>query len=463
MSVEILGRHARSALLTFCLALVVSAAALTASAHPARPAPAQAFPQIPAASGTRFDYLVIILMENHNLCDILESCGGSARYMSNLAGAWGLAQEDHYCNVNPSLPNYLCLSGGSDFGCGGYDGGPNSNACTSTAWSAPNIVDRLEGAGLTWKAYMEDMPSNCYGANSGDYAVRHNPFVYYNDIVSNPTRCGRIVPAGASDSALINDLASTTTASNYMWLTPNTCNDMHSCPIGTGDAYLADLVQRILSSPVFTSQRAALLITFDEGYQGQPIYTAWAGRVVMPAYTSANAYDHFSVLATIESNWNLRNLTTKDAGAAPMNEFFTPTPSASDTVAPAITIDSPSNTSNVLSPLAVAGSAFDNIAIRSIELRVDGGPWAAATGTTSWSASLTLATGNHTLDARATDFAGNQKTFGISVRVTGQSAGGIDFVAFAPEIVAGLIVAVVVVALVLRRRKKREPPSEPRG
>src|SRR5256886_10765848 len=84
------------------------------------------------------------------------------------------------------------------YGCGGYDGDPNSNACTSTAWSAPNDLDRLEGAGLTWKAYMEDMPGNCYGVNSGDYAVRHDPFVYYNDIVSDPTRCARIVPAGAS-------------------------------------------------------------------------------------------------------------------------------------------------------------------------------------------------------------------------------------------------------------------------
>jgi len=464
VSGEILGRHASSTLLTFCLAVLLSAAALKASADPARPAPLQAFPRVPAVSGTNFDYLVIILMENHNLCDILESCGGSARYMSNLAGAWGLAQNDHYCNVNPSLPNYLCLSGGSDFGCGGYDGNPNSNACTSTAWGALNIVDRLEGAGLTWKAYMEDMPGNCYGANSGDYAVRHNPFVYYSDIVSAPARCARIVPAGASDSALINDLASTTTASNYMWLTPNKCNDMHSCPIGTGDAYLSDLVQRILSSPVFTSQRAALLITFDEGYQGQPIYTAWAGRVVMPAYTSSNAYDHFSVLATIESNWNLPNLTANDGGAAPMNEFFTPTPPASDTVLPAITIDSPSNRSRVLSPLSITGTAFDNIAIRTVEVRADGGPFSAlATGTTSWTVSLTLATGNHTLEARATDFAGNQKMVGISVTVTGQAAGGIDLVAFAPVIAVGLIVAVVAVALVLRRRKKRKPPSEPRG
>ena len=146
-----------------------------------------------------------------------------------------------------------------------------------------------------------------------------------------------------------------------------------------------------------------------------------------------------------------------------MNEFFTPTPPASDTVPPAIMIDSPANRSSVLTPLSVTGTAFDNIAIRSIELRVDGGPWAVATGTTSWSAPLTLAIGNHTLDARATDFAGNQKTVGISMRVTGQSVGGIDFVAFAPEIVAGLIVAVIAVALILRRRKTRKPPNEPRN
>src|SRR5207244_9282009 len=117
--------------------------------------------------------------------------------------------------------------------------------------------------------------------------------------------------------------------SNQIDITSIKCNQMYSCPIATADAYLPDLAQRILSSQVFTSQRAALLITFDEGYQGQPVYTAWAGRVVIPAYTSSNAYDHFSVLATIESNWNLPNLTANDGGAAPMNEFFTPTPPAS--------------------------------------------------------------------------------------------------------------------------------------
>ena len=148
-----------------------------------------------------------------------------------------------------------------------------------------------------------------------------------------------------------------------------------------------------------------------------------------------------------------------------MNEFFTATPPASDTVPPAITIDSPSNRSSVLSPLGVTGTAFDNIAIRTVEVRADGGPWTPATGTTSWSASLTLATGNHTIDARVTDFSGNQNTSEISVTVTGQSAGGpgIDLVAIASVIAVAMIVAVVAVALIVRRRKKREPPSEPRG
>ena len=281
-----------------------------------------------ATSGINFDYVMIILMENHNICDIYTHCGGTGTYMTALADAYSIARQDNYCNVNPSLPNYLCLSGARDFGCSGYDGGPNSNPCTNSAWNSPNIIDRILGAGLTWKAYMEDMPSNCYTSDSGNYAVRHNPFVYYNDIVSNSTRCNQVVPAGTAGSALVADLASTSTASNYMWFTPNTCNDMHDCDIPTGDTYLSVLVPLILGSNVFLTQRAALLLTFDEGY-GQPIYTVWAGPVVKTAYTSSTAYSHYSVLSTIESNWNLPSLTTNDQNATNMNEFFT-TPTGPD-------------------------------------------------------------------------------------------------------------------------------------
>src|SRR2546427_6107247 len=279
-----------------------------------------------AATGLYFDYLVTIVMENKDLCDVLTYCGGSAPYLTNLADAWGIADQDRYCNVNPSLPNYLCLTGGSDFGCGGYSGDPNSNACTSAAWNAPNIVDRLESAGLTWKAYMEDMPSNCYARDSGEYAVRHNPFVYYKDIATNASRCARVVPSGISAGALLQDLGSTANASNYMWFTPNDCHNMHSCDPSIGDAYMSVLVPKIFSSTIFQTTRAALLITFDEAY-GFPIYAVWAGPVAKTTYASSYGYTHFSVLATIESTWTRPPLTSNDRDAPHMGEFFLGQPS----------------------------------------------------------------------------------------------------------------------------------------
>jgi len=319
--------------------LLLSLVLFTASAQLTRTTPFPTVVRRSAAAGAYFDYVLVILMENHNLCDILTSCGGAASYLSGFASSYGLATQDLYCSVHPSLPNYLCLSGASDFGCQGYDGDPQSNSCTNQAWNATNLVDHLETNGLTWKAYMEDMPSNCYATNSGDYAVRHNPFVYYGDIRNDATRCARVVPAGpsaGSDATLLSDLGSTSTASNYMWLTPNIRNDMHSSSISKGDTYMSVLVPQILDSAVFKTTKAALYVTFDEGTSTNPspIYTVWAGPVAKTGYSSSFGYNHFSFLATVEANWNLTNLTANDRDAPNMTEFFVGQPSRGVSVPP---------------------------------------------------------------------------------------------------------------------------------
>src|SRR2546430_6273031 len=114
---------------------------------------------------------------------------------------------------------------------------------------------------------MGDMRSNCTAGTRGKSAVRHNPFVYYQDIATTASRCARVVPSGNAASILLNDLGSTTTASNYLWFTPNDCNNMHSCSGSIGDMYISILVPNILSSTVFQTTRAALLITLDERYR----------------------------------------------------------------------------------------------------------------------------------------------------------------------------------------------------
>lgn len=63
--------------------------------------------------------------------------------------------------------------------------------------------------------------------------------------------------------------------------------------------------------------------------------------------------------------------------------------------------------------LVVSGSASDNVSVASVEVAVDGGPYAPAVGTGSWSFTVemgALAAGTHTITALASDAAGNRST-----------------------------------------------------
>ncbi|TLZ68302.1 MAG: hypothetical protein E6K12_01905 [Methanobacteriota archaeon] len=358
-------------------------------------------------TGVNFDYVLTIMLENKAICDILTSCNGSAPYLTSLAAASGLATHYHGC-ISPSLGNYLCITSGSTFGCTA-DSLPNASACTREAWNATNLVDRLVAANLTWKSYQENMPSDCFAGNQYPYAAKHNPFVYYKDIATNATRCARDVPSGTSNQLLLSDLGSTTTASNYMWYTPNLCHDMHDCNVTAGDTFLSGLVPQILNSTVFQTQRAALLITFDEdgGGRGSPdLYTVWAGPAVKHGFQSNVPYDHYSALRTIEANWNLAPLTANDTAAVPMNEFFPGLPTARFVTSPTwpkgnttVTFNGSSSSSDV--PNATLQYRWD---------WTDDGTW-----DTNWSATPTAthvygSSGLYTAALQVQDIHGTNKT-----------------------------------------------------
>ena len=81
-----------------------------------------------------------------------------------------------------------------------------------------------------------------------------------------------------------------------------------------------------------------------------------------------------------------------------------------DTQAPTLTVSNPANGTTVSGPLGVTGTAADNTQVAKVEVRVDGGSWMAASGTSSWSRSLDTASypdGDHTITARVTDAHGN--------------------------------------------------------
>ncbi|MCX5726698.1 MAG: Ig-like domain-containing protein [Candidatus Saganbacteria bacterium] len=95
----------------------------------------------------------------------------------------------------------------------------------------------------------------------------------------------------------------------------------------------------------------------------------------------------------------------------------TATVTVPDVVGPAITITYPADKSVVNSnPITVTGTASDNQSVSKVEVRVNGGAWSLATGTTSWSRPVNLTPGPNIIDIKATDGQGNAncKTITIS-------------------------------------------------
>jgi hypothetical protein len=77
-----------------------------------------------------------------------------------------------------------------------------------------------------------------------------------------------------------------------------------------------------------TSQ-CLLVITWDENEGGgdNRVATILAAEgVVPPGFQSQAAYNHYSLLRTVEAAWDLAPLTANDAQAAVMADFFPASP-----------------------------------------------------------------------------------------------------------------------------------------
>ncbi|MGN6870175.1 MAG: alkaline phosphatase family protein [Solirubrobacteraceae bacterium] len=244
-------------------------------------------------------HIAVIVMENHEYGDVIGS--HSAPYINSLARRYGLA-TGMYAITHPSLPNYLALTGGSTFGI--------DSDCTDCSVGATSIVDQLERAHLTWRAYMEDLPRPCFtGASARDYAKKHDPFAYYTRVTRDPARCANIVPlTRLSADERTGELPS------YAWISPNLCHDMHDCSVSTGDRFLAGLVPSLVRA---LGPRGLLFLTWDEGSSddgccrlasGGHIVTIVAGGGARAHGRLTTPTDHYSVLQTIEDLLGLRRL-----------------------------------------------------------------------------------------------------------------------------------------------------------
>ena len=266
--------------------------------HAAPPSP------ISVETSNNFDQLVVVLMENRNLNEVY----GPATYMTQLADTFAFS-TGWTSLANPSQPNYIALIGGSTFGISGDGNHPNLNH--------PTIVDIMENTSKTWKAFAEDASGTGCGLNP-PRGEDHFPFLSFTTITGNASRCANLLP-GSSNEVISAFNAGT----NFIWLTPNDCNNMHSCSVAHGDAWIASWVPALLAA--MAGKKAALLITFDEGYTTPPyIFTAFIGTAANLAYKSSAAYSHYSFSKLLEDVWGGGNLGQNDVTAPSPVEFFQP-------------------------------------------------------------------------------------------------------------------------------------------
>lgn len=297
--------------LTFGLALVLAACGDSGRFidAPMRAARAVATPADPA------EHIAVIVMENKEYGTVIGS--PDAPYLNGLTRRKVLLGQE-YAVSHPSLPNYLALIGGSTYG--------TTSDCTDCYVRGTNLVDQLESHGISWRAYMQSMPSACYaGASSGtdpnEYVKKHDPFMYFNDIRSRALRCNKVVPFTEFPGDLRSGLP------QFVWITPNECVDMHSCSMATGDAWLRRWVPRILPA---LGANGIVLILFDEGSSdlgccgvdpgGGHVAALIAGPGAADRTRIGATADHYSVLRLIEDEWGLGRLRGAGDGATPSIE-----------------------------------------------------------------------------------------------------------------------------------------------
>jgi len=305
---------------TAVLASLVVTASATGASRRAADEPAANVCGTTATPPTGYDHVIWIWFENHSFSQI--SGSKYAPFFNALGVDCGLATS--YKEVAwTSLPAYLDLTGGGNGGLpqGACDPGPTCQATN------PSIFGQLEAAGLSWRGYAEDMPSNCDLAQAGRYDPERNPATYYTDV--QPTCPQYDVPLGTTSSGnLASDLAAGTLPS-FAYLTPNQCNAMEKkCksanPIVNGDNFLRTWVTAITTSSTWAAGRTAIFVTFDEPKAkfGPLIYTVVVSPSTVPGTASSTLFTHFSLLRTTQDMLGLSPYLGQAASAASMAQAF---------------------------------------------------------------------------------------------------------------------------------------------
>ncbi|WP_409428438.1 alkaline phosphatase family protein [Mycobacterium sp. SMC-11] len=302
----------------------------------------------PASDVGQLDHVFVIYMENKGAADIVGS--PNAPYMNSLINTYGY-DDNYYALGHPSDPNYFRILGGSDFGID-YNSALNSI-------DAPNLMQEMDLAGISWAGYAQSMPSAGDLVSSGDYSADELPFAQFGYVYGNTPDYlqDHLLPL----TQLSTDLADPSKFPGFTWIAANEDNNGegpvdtlsgvlqfiatqlgdHQYNVAAADQFVQQEVSTIESSKTWTdpNEKDAIIIVTDEdnnnlslgfGNQGNnvPMIVIPSGGAVTYGgmqsgnFTTDAYYNEYSLMATVEQALGLAPLTDNDTYATPMNAFW---------------------------------------------------------------------------------------------------------------------------------------------
>jgi hypothetical protein len=276
----------------------------------------------PVSHVPAYDHVFLVMMENTDYSAVIGDTT-DAPFINGLAAS-GTLLADFSGTYHPSDENYLAIAGGDNFVQGAIYY-PNIHI------AAPQLGDRIEAVGKTWKGYEQGMGTPCNLNKNVDsyYAPDDLPFINFTDISGNTARCAaHLLDLGQ----FATDLQSTSTTPNFAWLAADDYYDGEASGNGSAtslqvqDGWLKQTLQPLFASPAWKTQRSLLILTWDESETRGTNHIATIlvdsqGRVNRGA-VSQTSYNHFSTGRTIEDALALAPLTPNDQYAEPINDAF---------------------------------------------------------------------------------------------------------------------------------------------
>ncbi|KAI1417866.1 putative acid phosphatase Pho610 [Hypoxylon sp. FL1857] len=259
--------------------------------------------------GKAFDRFISIWLENQDFAKVVADPD-----FADLR-RFGILQTRYFAHTHPSQPNYLAAVGGDYFGL-------DHDKIVRIPSNISTVVDLLDAKHISWRGYFEGIPGPGYMAEGSidahgawNYVRKHNPFVSYDSINTNGSRLLNIL----SFEEFKEDLEAGTVP-QFVMMSPDMLNDGHNSTLDYATKWAHEFLFPLLSEGAF-KENTLIQLTYDETEDySQPnrIVSLLLGSAVPDSLKGSKDdtfYTHFSILSTVENNWDLPSLGRFDVGA----------------------------------------------------------------------------------------------------------------------------------------------------